>query len=397
MDLEVFCRHFYASRFLPIALYRDGKQICAFGFSGDIEPYSALLPKLLASRFQPSAVTGADSGLYGAVKIEDTDEVFVIGPAYGVPVTEQTVLEFIKEAALPANRKEPVFQILSAIPHYTYNRFLNLLAFLHYILNGKEISITEHFAVSDMAYTEDITSRHTAEAYTARDEQQRHGTYLFERQMLSYVMDGNTEKMRTFLLNAAQNEKLTEGRLADSALRQAKNIFIGAVTLVGKEGAIPGGMDIEQAYSLIDTYVRECERLQSIDAIKNLQFNMLIDFTAHVAEAKKPAELSSEIYSCMHFISMHINEPISLDDVAAHIRKSRAYTTAKFRRETGMSVNEYIVGARLQEAKTLLKYTEKPISEISEYLCFSSQPYFSSVFKKHFGLTPVKYREKRKS
>ena len=99
----------------------------------------------------------------------------------------------------------------------------------------------------------------------------------------------------------------------------------------------------------------------------------------------------------MQYISLHLNEPITIDDVAAAIKKSRTYTTSKFKAETGYTVSEYISLKKMQEAKTLLKYTEKSIAEISEYLCFSSQPYFSNVFKKRYGITPLEYRKGKKS
>ncbi|MEA1224948.1 AraC family transcriptional regulator, partial [Staphylococcus aureus] len=44
-------------------------------------------------------------------------------------------------------------------------------------------------------------------------------------------------------------------------------------------------------------------------------------------------------------------------------------------------------------AKFLLVYTNQSISEISEYLIFNSQSYFTSVFKKETGKTPFEYRK----
>jgi len=162
--------------------------------------------------------------------------------------------------------------------------------------------------------------------------------------------------------------------------------------MIGKYAAIPGGLDIEQTYQLIDTYIQECEKLQTEEAVKNLQYNMPIDFAKRVAQQKLPSGISQELYSCMQFISTHMNEPISATDVVAFSGKSRAYLFKKFQDELGISIGAYITECRLREAKSLLRYTDKPLGEISSYLCFSSQSHFQNTFKKHYGITPAQYR-----
>lgn len=84
---------------------------------------------------------------------------------------------------------------------------------------------------------------------------------------------------------------------------------------------------------------------------------------------------------------------IGIPDVVSYSKKSRAYLFKKFRDELGTGISEYIMSCRLKEAKSLLKYTDKPLSEISSYLCFSSQSHFQNTFKKHFNITPLGYRE----
>lgn len=59
-----------------------------------------------------------------------------------------------------------------------------------------------------------------------------------------------------------------------------------------------------------------------------------------------------------------------------------------------MSIGSYITHCRLREAKSLLRYTHKSLGEISSYLCFSSQSHFQNVFKKHFKMTPMEYRNR---
>ena len=95
----------------------------------------------------------------------------------------------------------------------------------------------------------------------------------------------------------------------------------------------------------------------------------------------------------MQFISTHMNEPINASDVVTFSGKSRAYLFKKFQKELGISIGAYITECRLREAKSLLRYTDKPLGEISSYLCFSSQSHFQNTFKKHTGVTPNDYRK----
>jgi len=119
---------------------------------------------------------------------------------------------------------------------------------------------------------------------------------------------------------------------------------------------------------------------------------MPMDFARRVSQQKLPEGVSQEVFSCMQFIATHINEPITATDVVEYSGKSRAYLFKKFHEELGTSIAAYIMECRLREAKSLLRYTDKSLGEISSYLCFSSQSHFQNVFKKHYGVTPVQYR-----
>ena len=391
MDFSSYCEMFYAAHYLPIAMYDRNGFVCTAGFYDDGDPYPFALPKLLTMG-SPAVYVSSDTGYYGLVKCNDGEHCFVLGPAYATPVTDGFIRSYMSKNAISPSRYGEIASYLSGIPQYTYNQFLNLLLYLHYSLTGEKLDLTQAFGLTDTGYQQQIGQQHSEKAYQAREEQQNHGTYHFEQQLLALIRDGEVAKLEQFLLAAANTPIIKEGKLAETPLRQAKNLFIGLITMVGKFAAIPGGMDIEQTYQLIDTYIQECEMLQTEDAVKNLQYNMPIDFAKRVAQQKLPEGISKEIYTCMQFISTHINEPISAEDVVAFSGKSRAYLFKKFQQELGMSIGAYITHCRLREAKSLLRYTDKSLAEISSYLCFSSQSHFQNVFKKHFGMTPMDYR-----
>ena len=125
-----------------------------------------------------------------------------------------------------------------------------------------------------------------------------------------------------------------------------------------------------------------------------MQYNMLMGFTNRVSQQRLPEGVSAEVHASMQYIAAHLNEPIGIPRVVAHCGKSRAWLCSRFKKEIGIGIGEYITLAKLREAKSLLRYTGKPLSEISDYLGFSSQPYFQNVFKKYEGVTPMQYRDR---
>ena len=75
-----------------------------------------------------------------------------------------------------------------------------------------------------------------------------------------------------------------------------------------------------------------------------------------------------------------------------HIFINRNQLSSKFKKETGKTLNEFVIHERIQRAKSLLINTDKPLAEISNYLGFSSQSYFHNVFKRYTGQTPNEFR-----
>ena len=392
-DYISFCELFYGSHYLPIALYADSSFVCASGFYDDGDPYPFALPKL-KSMGSPAVYVSSDTGYYGLVNCGDGKHCFVLGPAYATPVTDTFIRSYMNKNAISPKRYAEIATFLGGIPQYTYNQFLNLLLYLHFTLTGEKRTITDAFGLTDTGYQTLVGKQYSEISYHAREDGIQHGTYYFEQQMLELIKNGEPDKLNAFLLAAAKTANVREGKLAETPLRQAKNLFIGLITMVGKFAAIPGGMDIEQTYQLIDTYIQECEKLQTEEAVKNLQYNMPIDFARRVSRQKLPEGLSQEVFSCMQFIATHISDPITAADVVEYSGKSRAYVFRKFHEELGTSIAAYITRCRLREAVSLLRYTDKTLAEISSYLCFSSQSHFQNVFKKHYGITPAQYRRR---
>lgn len=108
---------------------------------------------------------------------------------------------------------------------------------------------------------------------------------------------------------------------------------------------------------------------------------------------KKDTEEESPIEKVKRIIAENISTEISREELAAQVYMSPDYLTRLFRKSTGSSLSEYIIGKRIALAKQLLENTELTMVEISEKAGFSYSTYFTRIFKKKTGMTPQQYRE----
>ena len=89
------------------------------------------------------------------------------------------------------------------------------------------------------------------------------------------------------------------------------------------------------------------------------------------------------------------NEDFSVNDINKELGISRVQLYRKVKAVLGYNVNDYILDVRMQKAKYLLLHEDLTISEVSYKVGFSSQAYFSTVFKSKFGFTPSEFKLKK--
>ncbi len=208
--------------------------------------------------------------------------------------------------------------------------------------------------------------------------------------MLRMVRKGDTAALREWFASAPA---IRGGTLSSDQLRQMKNTFVVSATLVSR-AAIQGGLNTEEAFSLSDAYIQRCDLLDSLGRILNLQYSMVLEFTERVERIRfggKPTQLTIAV---ANYIQRHLSEPVRAEDIAKELYMSRPYLSKKFKEETGETLTDFILKEKTEEAKRLLRYSDKSLTAIGSYLGFSSLGHFSQVFKRYTGRTPTEYREK---
>ena len=90
----------------------------------------------------------------------------------------------------------------------------------------------------------------------------------------------------------------------------------------------------------------------------------------------------------------HADKPLNVQDMARDLHLSYAYFRRLFKRYTGFAPNQYLLEARLNRAKELLRNTQLPLKQISEMLGFDDPFHFSRFFKNRIGLSPRQWRQR---
>lgn len=128
----------------------------------------------------------------------------------------------------------------------------------------------------------------------------------------------------------------------------------------------------------------------TLDKLHATLADMLTDFLRkgeHYAPSSD--HLLLEIQS---WIDNHLDQPISLATIEQEFLINKFVFCRQFKKFTGQTFNKYLKNVRMQNALTLLKNTDIKIYEIAHRLAFRDESYFSSAFKKEFGISPTEYR-----
>ncbi len=103
---------------------------------------------------------------------------------------------------------------------------------------------------------------------------------------------------------------------------------------------------------------------------------------------------SSLVSRIIDFLNNNYSLNIGLNDVSEELALTPNYLNSIFRNSLGVTITDYILSKRLDQARLLLKDQNLKVYEIGNSVGFKNTAYFCSVFKKSTGLTPKQYREK---
>lgn len=107
--------------------------------------------------------------------------------------------------------------------------------------------------------------------------------------------------------------------------------------------------------------------------------------------------MTKECAQIKEYLDTNYAEHITLDSLTRLTHMNKYYMAHSFAKYTGLSPIQYLNERRLETACRLLKETDYSVSDISSQTGFSSQSYFTQIFRKKYGITPIKFRQANNS
>lgn len=393
-DYEYICKQMAKSSSSTVRVYEDGKQLYRYSvWNIHPDPIGPYLEEILHTKASYGVIT---TPLFQFCSFLDIHKRyrFVMGPSGLISTDKKGIDELLLEIGIPKEARINYVHSLRCPPAGSLEKTFSILRLLSYSLN--EVKLEAEGVFLNKKTAEQYSSVASSNMETTMElvdvEEPHLGTeqaYSFEVMLTEMIRGGEVEKMA--VLTASQ-PVLKSGDMAHDTLRQMKNESICGATVAAR-AAIEGGLDCTTAFQISDIFIQKSEMMTNYNALRQLQMDLFMDYAVRVQEANHGLENCSDTFiKCAKYVLRNIAHHITVDNLATHLHISRAYLCTLFKKETQMTLTEYIQKEKVLEAQRLLKHTDHSLLEIADYLAFSSQSHFQTVFKKITAQTPSQYR-----
>ncbi|WP_123043022.1 helix-turn-helix domain-containing protein [Cohnella candidum] len=152
-------------------------------------------------------------------------------------------------------------------------------------------------------------------------------------------------------------------------------------------------VDVER----LDKSLERIREIETMDDMQKLLSGLCFDIVDILEENKKNTTVSKNakiVEDIQQYVKEHYSEHgLSLESAAERFGFSAGYIGKLFKSMAGTTFNDFVTHTRMEQAKLLLVTKNDPIAQIGEMVGMYNVPYFTTVFKKKYGVTPSQYRE----
>lgn len=173
-----------------------------------------------------------------------------------------------------------------------------------------------------------------------------------------------------------------------------KDQIAGAAILrvLVRHAALRAGLMPIVVDSLSQEYAQKMHRTVDEQQMRGLIEQYIAAF-CFVIRANNKSNYSVYVKRAVQYIETHLSQSIAIDTLSKLNGISRKHFVHLFSKETGKTVKQYIAQTRCERAAQLLENSQLPVHEISGYVGYEDNNYFTKVFKSVMGTSPQEYRK----
>lgn len=322
----------------------------------------------------------------------ENEKTFIAGPYIDRDFTQKMLVEAAIQYDIPASLRNQIEKYYTTVPVYTDK---DIISSLFNSLGETLWGSMENFTVKTLSLVSaDKTFPEVVERLSQRIDdpllamRMLESRYEGERKLMQAVSQGITHKAEQMISNSS--ELMLEMRVEDP-VRNMKNYTIVANVLLRK-AAEQGGVHPFYIDGVSSDFAKKVEKIKTVQEGVDMMHDMIYKYCALVKNHSMK-NYSLLVQKVITIIDSDLTADLSLHRQAEMLNVNASYLSTLFKKETGMTLTEYVAKKRVDHAAFLLASTNMQIQNIAQHCGIFDVNYFTKIFKKNKGKTPKEYRE----
>ena len=357
--------------------------------------YASLFPDvegtLLFSRQEAVYTVSSNHVVFALVRFPQKNGYLFAGPTIPHEPTPELAAEMIAYAGGDMSRKLELRGYLGQLPKRDLQSTLSIVAYLCRSVLG--FSPKEWRYVDYPPPIKNAASHFPEQSKPLEDDANSMQGTIFGQHIYQAICHGQIDQMKTRLGQLGSLFIETDYTASETFMHDKFVFALSQASIAAQQG----GISYAVSDYLVDHYMRQLRQAKSYREIVRLFKSMLTDFTIRVHQSQLIASSDPLITRISREIENHLHEKITPTSIAEHLGYSVPYLCNQFKKNTGITITDYIHHRKITEACFLLEQPDANVTQVAMALGFTTASYFSSVFQKEMGMPPADYmRDHRK-
>ena len=327
---------------------------------------------------------------YCVLRLPETEELLMIGPYLRQEMSESTILTLLDHHRLPVALLPTLKQYYATIAYIEHETLmLTALTTLGETLWGSKNGFSIQYMESADTLQLTPEAKAAGEKLTeAADIRILEARYDAERRLMYAVSHGQMHQAQLMISHA--HESILEHRVSDT-MRSLRNYGIVLNTLLRK-AAEQGSVHPVHIDRLSSSMARKLETVRTAADIFQL-FSTMVHKYCLLVKNHSMQQYSQLVQHVILRIETDLVADLSLKAHAEYLNVNASYLSNLFKKETGITLTEYVNRTRIDHAIFLLNTTDMQIQNIAQSCGVPDVNYFTKLFKRIIGKTPKEYRQ----